>query len=301
MLPEGDPNFGQHMVLRIHRKGAIRVDAKSEILKHLRYRYELSERALVHHAKVAADAMIGKALEIWNDALWLEAASRRLAGDDPDAPPLALGTDIAGVRRRLNAEFPKASDGEPSASEALDSEISDVIDRKMTKHGDDGLLEYLRELPDPLIRIRTTVDVSKSHSLHVTSKSAICTSDGRSSERPASVVTSSVARSGLQRIGAGSSMRRRPLPRSHLSGWCCGSLRPGCDSSLRRYSSTMTTASRASSRRKVSRVLGLRSTGRTKPSGPSVSTSITKSQRRRFGGRLFRSRLTRDADARATN
>ena len=88
-------------------------------LKHLRYRYELSERALVHHAKVAADAMIGKALEIWNDALWLESASKRLAGDEQDALPFALGTEIASVRRRLNTEFPRtlaASRAHPSSS-----------------------------------------------------------------------------------------------------------------------------------------------------------------------------------------
>ena len=46
----------------------------TELLKHLRYRYELSERALVHHAKLAADAMLGKAIAMWRDALWVEAA-----------------------------------------------------------------------------------------------------------------------------------------------------------------------------------------------------------------------------------
>jgi HD superfamily phosphohydrolase len=59
-----EPYYPQRMVLRITRDGRERVDVVTELLKHLRYRYELSERALVHHAKLAADAMIGKAIEM---------------------------------------------------------------------------------------------------------------------------------------------------------------------------------------------------------------------------------------------
>jgi HD superfamily phosphohydrolase len=152
VLPEGDPHFGQHMVLRIHRHGEERPDAVSEILKHLRYRYELSERALFHHAKLAADAMVGKALEMWHDALWVEEASRRLAGDDLGAPAFPEGTDIDRVRERFGEFFPEEpAPGTPTPSsltEELDLKIQRRIDEAMTKRGDDGLLEHLTELPD---------------------------------------------------------------------------------------------------------------------------------------------------------
>lgn len=152
VFPEGDPHFGQHMVLRIHRRGEERRDAVTEILKHLRYRYELSERALIHHAKLAADAMIGKALEMWHDAMWVEQASQRLTGDDPEAPPLPHGTDIEHVRTRLDEAFPvEQTEGqkhEPTAAETLDAAISRRIDELLTQRGDDGLLEFLKELPD---------------------------------------------------------------------------------------------------------------------------------------------------------
>lgn len=152
VFPEGDPHFGQHMVLRIHRHGEERPDAVSEILKHLRYRYELSERALVHHAKLAADAMVGKALEMWHDALWVEEASRRLAGDDLEAPAFPVGTEIDDVREQLDDSLPRDSTvnalNAPSAAEDLDVEIRERIDVVMTRRGDDGLLEHLKELPD---------------------------------------------------------------------------------------------------------------------------------------------------------
>lgn len=63
----------QHMVIRISRGGEPRADIVSELFKYLRFRYELSERALVHHAKLAADVMIGKVFEMWRDALSTDA------------------------------------------------------------------------------------------------------------------------------------------------------------------------------------------------------------------------------------
>jgi uncharacterized protein len=64
------PNSGPYatrMVIRIDRHGRTRNDIVSELFKCLRYRYELSERVLFHHAKLAADAMIGRALEAWGE------------------------------------------------------------------------------------------------------------------------------------------------------------------------------------------------------------------------------------------
>jgi HD superfamily phosphohydrolase len=146
VLPKGDPTFGEHMVLRIHRNGQERIDVVSEILKHLRYRYELSERALVHHAKLAADSMVGKALEMWHDALWVEEASRLISGYDDAAPALPAGTDIDAVRRQLDES--RFAEREPAASSNLDAKISKTIDKAMTRRGDDGVLESLADLPD---------------------------------------------------------------------------------------------------------------------------------------------------------
>lgn len=63
------PDYQQRMVIRISKGGRARADVVSELFKYLRYRYELSERALVHHAKLAADVMVGKAMEMWESAL----------------------------------------------------------------------------------------------------------------------------------------------------------------------------------------------------------------------------------------
>jgi hypothetical protein len=68
------------MVLRVVRARRERKDTLTELLKFLRYRYELSERALSHHAKLAADAMVGKLLQLYADALWVDELERRAKG-----------------------------------------------------------------------------------------------------------------------------------------------------------------------------------------------------------------------------
>jgi HD superfamily phosphohydrolase len=138
VLPEGDPKYGKQMVLRVHRQREERIDTITEILKHLRYRYELSERALVHHAKLAADAMVGKALEIWRDALWAELAADALTdpGHEADWAP---GRDLD--------ELWEALKGAGESPKVLRKEVRRELDAFMTRHGDEGLLEYLRELP----------------------------------------------------------------------------------------------------------------------------------------------------------
>ena len=60
--------YAEHLILRVTRKGESRIDTISEMLKYLRYRYEITERALYHKTKLAFDAMLGKLLEMWRDA-----------------------------------------------------------------------------------------------------------------------------------------------------------------------------------------------------------------------------------------
>ena len=72
-----NPYQQKRMVVQVSREGRRRTDVISEMLKYLRYRYELSERVIVHHAKVAADVMVGRLLE-----MWLEYLAASSSGED---------------------------------------------------------------------------------------------------------------------------------------------------------------------------------------------------------------------------
>jgi HD superfamily phosphohydrolase len=154
VMPSGDPDLGQHMILRIARPdGRERTDVVTEVLKYLRYRYELSERALVHHAKLGADAMIGKALEVWHDLLWVETAHtslrrRHQAAGKPRgtfrAPAWLSDDDIAAVRGRYDRTFGK------KARAGIDGSARTRLDVELSETGDDALLERLAGLPHTL-------------------------------------------------------------------------------------------------------------------------------------------------------
>jgi HD superfamily phosphohydrolase len=148
VMPTGDPDLGQHMILKITRPdGRERTDVVTEVLKYLRYRYELSERALVHHAKLAADAMIGKALEIWFDILWIDAADRQLARAYEAAgrksryrsPKWLSHADVGEVRRRFKDDD----------RAAITAAARNDLDDHLSTYGDDALLERLTEMGDP--------------------------------------------------------------------------------------------------------------------------------------------------------
>ena len=132
--------YPARMVIRITRNGRERVDVVSELLKYLRYRYELSERVLTHHAKLAADAMIGKLLEMWSDWLWVDRTREVDAG-------LALrhGRDVAQLRERLKSH-PAATGGvHETLEQEIGSQVEAALENAFTRRGDDGLLEYLRD------------------------------------------------------------------------------------------------------------------------------------------------------------
>ena len=52
------------LVVRLHKRGAFRRDALSELIHLLQMRYTLTERVYYHHAKVVAGAMVSRALEL---------------------------------------------------------------------------------------------------------------------------------------------------------------------------------------------------------------------------------------------
>ncbi|MEX2226562.1 MAG: HD domain-containing protein [Dehalococcoidia bacterium] len=133
VTPKDHPYLPMRMAIQIARDGHPRADVVSELFKYLRYRYELSERALVHHAKLAADAMVGKALEMWADLLWADAAATRfpkvIKAADRD---LEIDEIKAKVRQSHSAELA-----------AIDEQVRDALELSFRTRGDDGLLEHL--------------------------------------------------------------------------------------------------------------------------------------------------------------
>ncbi|MCU1358637.1 MAG: superfamily phosphohydrolase [Acidimicrobiales bacterium] len=125
--------FPKRMVIRVTRDGHDRHDVVTELVKYLRFRYELSERALTHHAKLAADAMIGKLLEMWADAVWVDVVGRH----DPRTAA-AHPNDGNALREAVRLE------GAEIFEERL-AEVRAVLEAKFLAFGDDGLLESLRD------------------------------------------------------------------------------------------------------------------------------------------------------------
>ncbi len=127
--------YRERMALVIAREGRERKDIVTEILKHLRYRYELQERVLVHHTKLAADAMVGKTFELWLEAQ--EAALRRnerrreeLWAEVP--PDFRSPEDVADLT--IEKLTPASKAGRIARFE---------LEKVLRQHGDDGVLERI--------------------------------------------------------------------------------------------------------------------------------------------------------------
>jgi HD superfamily phosphohydrolase len=140
-VPEGRGPLSKRAALNIMRDGHERTDVISELLKALRYRYELNERVLYHHAKLSADAMIGKGLELWADAVWLEDAGEQIARLD-NAEDLVEAEDIAGLREAVRATATKQE------WELFERARQLRLEQEFLAHGDDGLLERMERLQD---------------------------------------------------------------------------------------------------------------------------------------------------------
>ena len=120
VTPSSEPHYARRMAIKLKRGARLRADVVSELFKYLRYRYELSERVLVHHAKLAADAMVGKALEMWRDSM------------DETAPALPTSEG-------------KAEGAHPVVIGAVSASLTG-LEGQALRRGDDGLLEYLRDI-----------------------------------------------------------------------------------------------------------------------------------------------------------
>ena len=91
------------VVLRLVRGGRVRHDILTEVLKHLRYRFEETERVLFHKTKLAADVMLGHLLSCAFDVAWREELARALSGE-ASAQQYAKWLDENGVGRVELAE-----------------------------------------------------------------------------------------------------------------------------------------------------------------------------------------------------
>lgn len=149
------PHSPQRAVVEVRRKGEERSDVISELLKFLRFRYEESERALAHKTKLAADAMIGKALAIWRDALWAAAVTdvfpyvpaNRLRDLDAlrvwiQRRPVA---ELRRAARQLGVRASRSDNTADSVISGLDRRVIGQLEQTMTRYGDDTLLEMLQE------------------------------------------------------------------------------------------------------------------------------------------------------------
>lgn len=139
-----DVHYKQRMVVRVHRAGRPRSDITTELLKYLRYRYELTERVLVHHAKTAADAMIGKLLEMWFDAIWLDL----VAAHAPELSGEPNARDASWLREQVALDDLSRDelDGPAEDSERvkeIDRRARDLLEEEFLRWSDDGLLEQL--------------------------------------------------------------------------------------------------------------------------------------------------------------
>jgi HD superfamily phosphohydrolase len=127
------PLYQERMAVLLHRGGHIRADIVTELLKHLRYRYELQERALVHHAKLAADAMVGRLLEMWIAAQPSESEGGTGGGARPKS----------GRRRRVPVTVPAGDGKEWKNVDTTPSPENRQVEDLMRRVGDDGFLEML--------------------------------------------------------------------------------------------------------------------------------------------------------------
>jgi HD superfamily phosphohydrolase len=107
-----EPADRNRMALRLDKKGVPRPDVESSVMQLLNHRYELVERVFFHHAKNAASAMLGRAVQLsgfdaqdinfWylsDDTLLLALAEAEVA------EALGVSTDAEPEDRRAAAEL----------------------------------------------------------------------------------------------------------------------------------------------------------------------------------------------------
>lgn len=131
--------YSKRLALNIMRNEHERTDIVSELLKALRYRYELTERVLVHHAKLAADAMLGEAIERWGWAVWYAQANAAGVLDQAQFGSKFEGSKIPAKRLELEPVDAEKTPIRDAAEKEMDQQLQDA--------GDEELLGMLKRLP----------------------------------------------------------------------------------------------------------------------------------------------------------
>jgi hypothetical protein len=151
VTPSERGSFSERLALNILRDGHERTDIVSELLKALRYRYELSERALVHHAKLSADAMLGESIERWEWALWWSAAKKRNLVEEFEARTKFAVTRVPEYRAELGKDARKKEKSPREWAKLplgkVEAEVREEMEREFQRLGDEGLLDFLIGLP----------------------------------------------------------------------------------------------------------------------------------------------------------
>lgn len=131
--------YSERLALNIMRAEHERTDIVSELLKALRYRYELTERVLVHHAKLSADAMLGEAIERWGWAVWYAKAK---AAGRLDQAQFEGRFEVSKIpAKRLEMEPPEEKTA-PIREAARRS-----MDEQLREFGDEELIGTIKHLP----------------------------------------------------------------------------------------------------------------------------------------------------------
>jgi HD superfamily phosphohydrolase len=139
--------YSKRLALNIMRDEHERTDIVSELLKALRYRYELTERVLVHHAKLAADAMLGEAIERWGWAVWYGEAKRARRLDQGQFGGRFEAHKIPAKRAELEPMRPTMTRAEAAEKTPIRVAARKRMDLCLRELGDEELIAELKRLP----------------------------------------------------------------------------------------------------------------------------------------------------------
>lgn len=140
--------YSKRLALNIMRDEHERTDIVSELLKALRYRYELTERVLVHHAKLAADAMLGEAIERWGWAVWYAEAKRAHVLDQGQFGSKFEAHKIPAKRMEIEPQKKKMSSAEAAEKTPIRIAARKRMDLCLRSLGDEELVAELKRLPE---------------------------------------------------------------------------------------------------------------------------------------------------------
>lgn len=153
-----EQQYGEHLAVRVVRGARKRWDVVTELLKYLRFRYELNERALDHHAKIAADALLSLLLDRYSVAVATDILTENDRGGREHVRSPAQGHLARSESRAANAGEAYVVGAVPTATNIPDDwgalcsrypylrpRVTEALEALFVSRSDDSLLEYLAE------------------------------------------------------------------------------------------------------------------------------------------------------------